>query len=192
MTIAAPHDEIYMPPPAAGGARPVGGGLKRGLDIAVALTALILLAPLLAVIAGLVRVTMGRPVLCRQARIGFAGRVIDCYTFRTTEKGDGELTPFGLLLTQSGIAKLPQLFNVLKGEMSCVGPRPLRADDTQPSQGGAAVHFMARPGLTGEWRLAIAGGHATAFDADYATNWSMRTDIGVLFKSLAASGRSED
>ena len=197
MTIsAAPHDDIYLPrPPATGSVRPVGGGLKRGLDIAVALTALVLLAPLLCVVAALVVLTMGRPVLCRQPRAGFAGRTIDCHRFRTTLEGSADPTAVGLLLRESGIAKLPQLFNVLKGEMSCVGPRPLLADEAKGGGRDADNHLLARPGITGEWRLAtvVAGGHMpTVLDAAYADNWSMRSDIGILFKSLSAAGRSED
>ncbi len=194
MTIAAPHDEIYP----ASGSRPVGGWLKRGLDIAVALAALVLLAPLLAVVAVLVLLTMGRPVLRREPRVGFAGRTIECHRFRTTQNGSADPAALGVLLAQSGIEKLPQLFNVLKGDMSCVGPLPLRVQVSNSSERCASVRLTARPGVTGEWRLAaalatpVAAPSNAATDAGYEFSWSLRSDIGILFKSLASAGRSED
>jgi exopolysaccharide production protein ExoY len=194
--VSAPHDEIYLPrPPATGGVRPVGGPLKRTLDVAVALVALVLLAPLLAVVAILVVATMGAPALCRQPRIGFGGRTIDCHRFRTTRMDSDEPTRLGNILVESGIAKLPQLLNVLKGEMSCVGPRPLLVGETELSATEGIACLQARPGITGEWRLArgVTGGDASApLDITYVDNWSMRNDIGILFKSLSAAGRSED
>jgi exopolysaccharide production protein ExoY len=196
MTMVAPHGEIYLPqPPAKGEAGPVGGVLKRVLDIVVALVALVLLAPLLAIVAILVFVTTGNPVLCRQPRVGFGGRTIDCHRFRTTRVGGTEPTRLGQLLLASGIVKLPRLLNVLKGEMSCVGPRPLLAGEAALRAPEAAAHFQARPGITGEWRLtagAVRGEASARLDSAYVDNWSMRNDIGILFKSLSAAGSSED
>jgi exopolysaccharide production protein ExoY len=196
MTLVAPHGEIYLPrPPAMGEARPVGGALKRALDIVVALVALILLSPLFGIVAILVFVTTGSPVLCRQPRVGYGGRTIDCHRFRTTRVGGTEPTRLGQLLLASGIAKLPQLINVLKGEMSCVGPRPLLAGEAAHHASEAAAHFQARPGITGEWRLAAGdtvGRSSALLDSAYVENWSMRNDIGILFKSLSAAGSSED
>lgn len=168
--------------------RPVGGLLKRALDIAIALTALVLLAPLLAVVALLVLITIGRPVFERHARVGFAGRPFAVHTFRTRGK---TATPFGELLEKSGIDGLPRLLNVLKGDMSCVGPRPLVAGEVD--QGGADTYVQARPGMTGTWMLSPPRGReADAADSAYAHNWSLHSDIVILLKAIPGVARSAD
>ena len=117
-----------------------------------------------------VSVSVGPPVLCRQTRVGFGGRPIGCYRFRTTRTPgtDGPLTPLGEILVRSGIDKLPQLINVLKGEMSCVGPRPVGADEL-PQGSEVGPYLSARPGITGTggsstppWRAATRPRRSTA------------------------------
>ncbi len=132
--------------------RPIGGLTKRALDIAVASVALMLLAPLLLLVALLIRLTMGSPVIFSHARLGYDGRSFACMKFRTMVndadaalqdhlvhnsaareewkidrklRSDPRVTPLGSILRRSSIDELPQLFNVLMGQMSCVGPRPI-------------------------------------------------------------------
>jgi exopolysaccharide production protein ExoY len=181
MLFAGQHDKVGLPSSHATPLQPVGGGLKRALDIVIALGALVLLSPLLLVVAALVAVTTGHPVLCRQTHIGFGGRPIGCYRFRTTHS-------LGEMLVQSGIDKLPQLINVLKGEMSCVGPRPVAADDL-PQGGEAGPYLSARPGITGTWQLGPdvpSRDEAAALDSAYVHNWSLQGDIVILLKTIPA------
>jgi exopolysaccharide production protein ExoY len=171
--------------------QPVGGAIKRALDIVLALTALVLLLPLFALVALLVAATVGRPVLCRYTRIGFGGRPFGCYVFRTTPQGApyARPTPFGDLLQRSGLEKLPLLLNVLKGEMSCVGPRPLVADELLPHGGDAEPYLMARPGMTGTWQLGPdlpSRAEEAALGSAYVRSWSVQGDIGILVRSIPA------
>jgi exopolysaccharide production protein ExoY len=171
--------------------QPVGGAIKRALDIVLALTALVLLLPLFALVALLVAATVGRPVLCRYTRIGFGGRPFGCYVFRTTPQGApyARPTPFGDLLQRSGLEKLPLLLNVLKGEMSCVGPRPLVADELLPHGGDAEPYLMARPGMTGTWQLGPdlpSRAEEAVLGSAYVRNWSVQGDIGILVRSISA------
>src|SRR5688572_26177285 len=126
MFFAGQPDAFHLPPPTASG-RLVGGGLKRALDIAVASAAIILLLPLLAIVALLILITMGRPVISRRTHVGYGGRVIDCYRFRSvpTSNAVASGASLGTLISMSGIDRLPELVNVLMGDLSCVGPQPL-------------------------------------------------------------------
>ena len=195
MLFAGQHDSVRLPSVRATPLQPIGGGVKRALDIVVALTALLLLIPILALVALLVLATMGRPILSRHMRIGFGGRAIDCYRFRTTRTlgGNAPLTPLGVLLAQSGIEKLPQLVNVLKGEMSCVGPRPVGADEL-PQGTEVGPYLSARPGMTGTWQLAAdvpSCAEAVALDSAYVHDWSMQGDLVILLKTIPAVVRVE-
>jgi exopolysaccharide production protein ExoY len=203
MVFANPHDKVGLPAEAAPASHPVGGSVKRALDIATALTALVLLAPLLALVSLLVQVSMGRPILCRQARIGFAGREFGCYRFRTTAQSaneslpnDAHVTSLGRLLEASGIDQLPQLLNVLKGDMSCVGPRPLVPAELQRHAGDVGPCMKARPGMTGicqgRQRDTLTPDDQVALDNAYVHNWSMQGDIIILLKAIPAVARIED
>jgi exopolysaccharide production protein ExoY len=135
-------------------------------------------------------VSVGPPVLCRQTRVGFGGRPIGCYRFRTTRTPgtDGPLTPLGENLVRSGIDKLPQLINVLKGEMSCVGPRPVGADEL-PQGSEVGPYLSARPGITGTWQLGptvASRDEAAALDCAYVHNWSMQGDLVILLRTIPA------
>ncbi len=190
MLYAGQHDKVGLPSAHATPLQPVGGGLKRALDIVIALGAIILLLPLLLAVAALVAVTTGHPVLCRQTRIGFGDRPIGCYRFRTTDAPGANvpLTPLGEMLVQSGIDKLPRLINVLMGEMSCVGPRPVGAEELpQGSEVGPCL--SARPGITGTWQLGAdvpSRDEAAALDSAYVHNWSMQGDLLILLKTIPA------
>jgi exopolysaccharide production protein ExoY len=195
MLYAGQHDKVGLPHVPSIALRPVGGALKRALDIVVALAALILLLPLLLVVAQLALVTMGAPVLRRQTRIGFGGRPFGCYRFRTSHSASEGPTELGLLLERSGIDKLPQLLNVLKGEMSCVGPRPVVAEEL-PGHGHEATPYLsARPGITGMWQLAPnapSRDEAAALDSAYVHNWSMQGDVVILLRTIPTAVRVED
>ena len=198
MFFAGQPDMVRLPPTAAAASdRPVGGVLKRGVDIIAAFTTLILLAPLLVIVTLLVLMTLGRPIFCRHPHMGFGGRVIGCYRFRTRRGSDanGQSTSLGALLTLSGIDKLPQLFNMLIGDLSCVGPPPLVMDQNRLRGGGANPKLRARPGIAGAWPQGFAvmsSDEAAALDSTYVGNWSMRRDILILFKAIPVLMRTEN
>ncbi len=197
MLFAGQHDELRVQHLPTMPMQPVGGALKRVLDFVVALAAFLLLLPLLAIVALLVLATMGRPILCRRVRVGFGGRAIGCYRFRTTKTlaGQDRLTPLGELLRRSGIDKLPQLLNVLKGEMSFVGPRPLAPDELQRYASEDGPYLQTRPGMTGTWQLAPdepSCAEMAALDSAYVHNWSMQGDIVILLKTIPAVVGAED
>jgi exopolysaccharide production protein ExoY len=196
MFFAGQPDAFHLPPPTASG-RPVGGGLKRALDIAVASAAIILLLPLLALVALLILITMGRPVLSRRTHVGYGGRAIDCYRFRSAPTSDavGRRASLGGLVSMSGIDRLPELVNVLMGDLSCVGPQPLAVDKVQPRKGEGRLHLRARPGVTGIWApdaVALSHDETAALDRAYAHNWSMRGDIRILIQAIPISVRREN
>lgn len=188
MFFAGQPDAFHLPPPTASG-RPVGGGLKRALDIAVASAAIILLLPLLAMVALLILITMGRPLLSRRTHVGYGGRVIECYRFCSVPTSDAVASgaSLGNLISMSGIDRLPELVNVLRGDLSCVGPQPLALDQLSPRKGEGRLHLHARPGITGIWApdaVAVSHDEAAALDSAYARSWSMRSDIRILCNTL--------
>jgi len=196
MHFAGQHNNVGLPRAKATPLEPVGGALKRALDIVISLGALVLLLPLFLAVALLVAVSIGRPILHRQTRIGFRGRPIACYQFRTrqTFSANAPPAPLGVLLVQSGIDKLPQLINVLKGEMSCVGPRPVGADEL-PQGSEVGPYLSARPGITGTWQLASSApsrDEAAVLDSAYVHNWSMQGDLVILLKMIPAVVRIGD
>jgi exopolysaccharide production protein ExoY len=179
---------------------PVGGTLKRVFDVLGASVALIVLAPLLLSVAALVRLVRGGPALFTQKRVGFSGKTFDCYEFRTIRL-DGEkvsnearkiedpsATCLSNVLRQLGIDQLPQLFNVLRGDMSLVGPRPVLPNEIASYGRHARAHLRARPGLTGMWQVK-GGNHLsnvgrTACDCYYARHWSLGLDLLLLLKTI--------
>lgn len=180
-------------------------GAKRIFDVAASGLGLLLLSPLFGAVALLVRLRLGRPVLFRQRRPGLHGKPFMMYKFRTmtddrdAEGGllpDGErLTPFGRFLRSTSLDELPELFNVLKGEMSLVGPRPLLMaylDRYTPHQ---ARRHEVRPGITG-WAQ-INGRNALSweekFDLDvwYVDNGTFLLDLRILVRTVAKVLRRE-
>ena len=167
---------------------------KRALDLALTVPALILLSPLLGLIAFLVRVTMGAPVLFRQQRPGLHGQPFTLYKFRTMrEAGDAQgghgsdaerLTRLGCFLRSTSLDELPELWNVLRGEMSLVGPRPLLMkylDRYTPEQ---ARRHEVKPGLTG-WaqvngRNAISWEQKFTLDVWYVDHGSLWLDLKII------------
>lgn len=171
--------------------------LKRLIDITVSATALVLLLPLMAVVALLVRQYLGSPVLFVQERPGRGGRIFKLYKFRTMRDAygtDGKPLPdrermsaFGNLLRKLSLDELPQLLNVLKGDMSLVGPRPLLAaylDRYTPEQ---ARRHEVRPGITGlvqvSGRNNLAWDEKFKIDVHYVDHRSTAMDLKIMMKT---------
>jgi len=171
---------------------------KQLFDLALSVPALVILLPVLAVLALLVRITLASPVLFRQLRPGFQGKPFELYKFRTMNNKcdqDGKLLPdaerltkFGRLLRSTSIDELPELFNVLKGDMSLVGPRPLLMqylDRYTPEQ---ARRHEVRPGITG-WaqvngRNAITWEEKFKLDVWYVDNVSLLLDVKIILMTI--------
>lgn len=167
--------------------------MRRVFDLTMAAAALLVLSPLMAVIAAVVRLLLGRPVLFRQQRPGLHGRPFTLVKFRSmaggreTSTDAGRLTPLGRWLRATSLDELPQLWNVVRGEMSLVGPRPLLVrylDRYTPEQ---ARRHEVRPGLTG-WaqvngRNARTWEERFALDVWYVDHRSWRLDLGILVRT---------
>jgi lipopolysaccharide/colanic/teichoic acid biosynthesis glycosyltransferase len=183
--------------------------MKRLFDLSVAIVALILLSPLIAVVALAVRINMGSPLLFRQARPGWHGKPFTLLKFRTMRDGadgsgqmlpdDERLTPFGRFLRRTSFDELPELINVLKGEMSLVGPRPLLLEYVPLYSAEQARRHEVRPGITGlaqvSGRNAISWEERLRLDAWYVDHRSFALDLRILWQTvvnvLAARGISE-
>ncbi|MCC5947035.1 MAG: sugar transferase [Nitriliruptoraceae bacterium] len=178
---------------------------KRLIDLAAALAGLIVLAPALAVIAWRVRREFGSPVLFAQQRPGFRGEPFTLRKFRTMtdDRGpDGELLPdeqrltsFGQFLRSTSLDELPELWNVLKGEMSLVGPRPLLVEYLELYTPEQARRHDVPPGITG-WsqvngRNDMPWAQKLALDVWYVDNRSFWVDLRVLFRTLLVTVRRE-
>ena len=168
--------------------------LKRVLDLTVSIVGLILFAPIFAAIALLVWITMGSPVLFRQLRPGLHGEPFIIFKFRTMKEirnEQGELFPdemritaIGRFLRKTSLDELPEVFNVIKGEMSLVGPRPLRMEYLDRYTSEQARRHEVKPGITG-WaqvngRNAISWEEKFKYDVWYVDNWSLFLDIKIL------------
>lgn len=171
---------------------------KRALDLVVAFTALALLLPLLAVVVLLVRLKLGSPVVFRQQRPGLNGRPFTLYKFRTmTDRRDAQdrllpdserLTAFGRFLRSTSLDELPELWNVLRGDMSLVGPRPLLMRYYPYFTDEERVRFIVRPGITG-WaqingRSDLPWNDRFALDVWYAKHVSFQLDLRILFLTV--------
>jgi lipopolysaccharide/colanic/teichoic acid biosynthesis glycosyltransferase len=179
--------------------------MKRGFDMIVSLPALILVSPLLLVIAVLVRLKLGSPILFKQVRPGIKGRPFTMWKFRTMTdvRGPGgrmlpdadRLTRFGRWLRASSLDELPELWNVLRGDMSLVGPRPLLTQYLERYTPAEARRHEVRPGLTG-WAQ-INGRNASTWeerlrlDVWYVDHRSFLLDLRILFKTVTIVLRKE-
>jgi sugar transferase EpsL len=179
--------------------------LKRLMDVSIAAAALFLLTPLMAVIALVISLTMGRPVLFRHVRPGYKAIPFVLLKFRTMNYlfdaqgrplSDTErLTPLGKLLRRLSLDELPQLWNVLKGEMSLVGPRPLLTDYLEWYSPEQARRHELKPGITG-WaqvngRNALSWEQKFKLDTWYVDHWSLGLDAKILALSVWRVVRSE-
>lgn len=167
---------------------------KRIFDLALTIPGLILISPLLAITALLIRIRLGKPVLFRQLRPGYRARSFEIYKFRTmieSRDPDGKLLPdekrltkFGRFLRSASIDELPELFNVIRGEMSLVGPRPLLMQYLKRYSPEQARRHDVLPGITG-WaqiggRNVISWGQKFERDVWYVDHWSIRLDMKIL------------
>jgi putative colanic acid biosynthesis UDP-glucose lipid carrier transferase len=186
-------------------------GAKRALDIFGAFFGLIFLAPFLLAIALIIKLGSRGPVLFYQRRTGLGGKVFSIYKFRTmrvledgdevthARKYDDRTTAFGAFLRRSSIDELPQLVNVLKGEMSLVGPRPHAvAHDRYYGEcvSGYNLRFMAKPGITGLAQVSGYRGEITsvqnmsdriALDIAYIGRWTFWLDVKILFWTIVSA-----
>ena len=178
---------------------------KRAFDVALAVTALVVLSPVLAVVAALVRLRLGSPVLFRQVRPGRGERLFELVKFRTmtdARAADGELltdaerlTPFGQFLRRSSLDELPELINILRGDMSFIGPRPLLVAYLPHYDHRQRLRHQVRPGLTG-WAQ-INGRNATSWtdrlemDAWYVEHRSLRLDLRILMRTIGSVVRRD-
>lgn len=178
--------------------RSVSMFVKRALDIVVSVVALALFAPVLAVVALCVRFALGSPVLFRQTRPGLHGAPFTLVKFRTMRDAvDGHgrplndaerLTQFGRLLRSTSLDELPELWNVLRGEMSLVGPRPLLMEYLPRYSAQQQRRHDVRPGITG-WaqvngRNASSWDERFAHDIWYVDNHSVVLDVRILFRTV--------
>lgn len=202
--------------------RPVGLTAKRAIDIVLAISGIVLLAPLLIFCFVATVVTSPGPALFRHRRVGFRGKYFDCLKFRTMAtdaparlrdllesdpraaaewtttrklRHDPRVTPIGAILRKSSLDELPQLFNVLKGEMSIVGPRPVTDEELVRYSDAIDAYLSCRPGITGLWQ--VSGRSTTSYDkrveydAFYARNWSMALDAKILIVTIPVVLRSD-
>lgn len=202
--------------------RAVSNALKRATDIILAASALLFLIPVLIPIALYIRLSDGGPALFRQRRIGRDGKEFMCFKFRSmvtdadvqlrnllesdpharaewnaTQKltRDPRITGFGAFLRKSSLDELPQLLNILKGEMSVVGPRPIIRNEIEKYGEHFRHYCQVRPGLTGLWQ--VSGRSDTTYDArvaldvEYVTDYSYMNDLKIIVKTVPAVLRSE-
>jgi exopolysaccharide biosynthesis polyprenyl glycosylphosphotransferase len=189
----------------------VGWLFKNVLDRFLALILLVFLAPLFALICALIWVSDRGPAFFRQTRVGREGLTFRVWKFRTMytdaeerlahlvdqNESDGlmfkmrhdpRITPIGRLLRRTSIDELPQLINVLFGEMSLVGPRPLPADDGD-FLGDVRRRLLVRPGMTGLWQVSgrseLSWDDAVRLDLYYVDNWSLAFDLVIMWRTVA-------
>jgi lipopolysaccharide/colanic/teichoic acid biosynthesis glycosyltransferase len=190
--------------------------VKRIMDVVGALGGLVLLSPVLALVGLLIRLDSRGPILFRQRRMGLGGREFRCLKFRTMVpdaeqrlrdlearnesaggvlfkiKDDPRVTALGRFLRRTSLDELPQLWNVLVGEMSLVGPRPLQLRDCERLETvdpqGYHLRLTVTPGVTGPWQVGgrsdVDSGQMLRLDLNYVKSWSIATDVQILIKTV--------
>ena len=195
----------------------LGGGLKRGFDIVVASLILVVLAPFFVMLTILIKMTDPGPIIYQHSRVGYQGKQFSCVKFRTMVvdsesrlrtlldadpaareewelhrklKSDPRITPLGSLLRNSSADELPQLINVIRGDMSLVGPRPVVSEELEHYGEHAKLYLATRPGMTGSWQINgrsdVSYESRVAFDADYVRDWCLSTDLLILIRTVGA------
>jgi lipopolysaccharide/colanic/teichoic acid biosynthesis glycosyltransferase len=186
-------------------------GIKRALDIVLSSLLLGLLSPVFGLIAFLIKRDSPGPAVFKQVRSGLNGRKFVMYKFRTMVEGaealrtglqeqneaggpifklkkDPRVTKIGKVLRRTSLDELPQLFNVLKGDMSLVGPRPLPLVESCQITGKERRRLSMKPGMTGLWqcngRSQAHYGHLIRMDLEYVDNWSLLMDFKLLIKTV--------
>jgi lipopolysaccharide/colanic/teichoic acid biosynthesis glycosyltransferase len=185
---------------------PVAGRVKRVFDIVVSLMIITFIAPLLLVIMALIKLTSPGPIMFYQRRIGFRCNEFEIYKFRTMvvgadkmqvgggenfvkPKNDPRITPIGRFLRKYSLDELPQLFNVLEGTMSLVGPRPLLFSDLEKLPLRTRLsRFSMPPGCTGLWQVSGRSDCSEAkrmqLDRQYVDRWSLKLDWEILLRTI--------
>ena len=196
---------------------PLGGSFKRIFDVLGAASGLVVLSPLFILLALLVKFSDKGRVFYGHRRIGRNGEVFACLKFRTmVENGDEVLamyfaknpsareewnatrklqndprvTRVGAVLRKLSLDELPQIFNILRGDRSIVGPRPVVKDELDLYGNSAGFYLKSRPGLTGLWQISgrndVSYGTRVAFDRQYVENWSFAEDLKIIAKTVPA------
>ena len=180
--------------------------LKRPMDFVLSLMAIIVLSPILIIVGVLVRVKLGSPVLFKQKRPGLNEKIFTMYKFRTmTDEKDknGELLPdsvrltkFGRMLRSTSLDELPELFNILKGDMSIVGPRPQLVRDMVFMTSEQRIRHTIHPGLTG-WAQVNGRNNVTwedklSLDIEYFSEITFVKDTKIIFMTVAKVFKKED
>jgi len=194
---------------------------KRGLDFSAALIILIMLSPILVLIGCLIILDDGYPIVYRHTRIGKGGRAFYCFKFRTMVRNgdqvlrehlardpaareewsgsrklqrDPRVTRLGAFLRKTSLDELPQLVNVLKGEMSLVGPRPIVAGEARLYGSKIALYKRVRPGMTGPWQIGgrsdLSYARRVEMDCEYVLGWNFQKDLYILVRTIPAVLRS--
>lgn len=194
---------------------------KRGLDITLTVPLLLSLSPFFAVVALLVR-RDGGPVLFGHQRVGLRGRPFACLKFRTMVvdadvvlrellerdpearaewardfklRNDVRITAMGRFLRRTSLDELPQLWNVLRGEMSLVGPRPVVEQELERYGGDVDYYLMTKPGITGLWQVSARNdvdyAQRVSLDVSYVQQWSLSQDLAILLKTVGVVVRRE-
>jgi exopolysaccharide production protein ExoY len=197
--------------------QPVGTLAKRALDITLASAALLLLAPLFVLCFFGVILSSPGPAIFRHRRVGFGGKHFECFKFRTMApdaqsrlqeylnsnpaaqaewascrklRFDPRITRFGAILRKTSLDELPQLLNVIRGDMSIVGPRPITDEELTRYSSNVKDYLSCRPGITGLWQ--VSGRSSTTYakrvacDAFYARHWSLALDVKIMLVTLPA------
>jgi lipopolysaccharide/colanic/teichoic acid biosynthesis glycosyltransferase len=213
------EDASYLQPSAHADRR-AELAIKRLIDVVGASVALVLLSPVLALLALTIAVADGRPVLFRQPRAGLQGRPFTIAKFRTMRRGadaerealrehnevigsaaafkltsDPRVTRVGRFLRRTSLDELPQLWNVLRGEMSLVGPRPHPFDDVARYQEWHFRRLAVKPGITGLWQISARRDadfdRWVALDIEYIDDWSVALDVKIAVQTIPALLRAE-
>ncbi len=172
--------------------------LKRWIDFILSLVAIIVLSPVFLILSIMVRKTLGKPVLFKQKRPGKDEKIFEMYKFRTmTDEKDGKgnllpdeqrLTAFGKKLRSTSLDELPELVNILKGDMSIVGPRPLLVKYLPLYNKRQRRRHEVRPGITGlaqvKGRNAISWEEKFEWDVKYVKHVNFLLDLGIIFKTI--------
>jgi exopolysaccharide production protein ExoY len=195
----------------------LGGWLKLSFDVMAALCALIILSPLFVLTALAVKLSSPGPVLFGHTRVGYGGRTFKCWKFRSMVtngdevlekylaahpderdewisnrklRNDPRVTRIGAVLRTYSVDELPQVINVLMGEMSLVGPRPVVWDELAMYGPAASIYLQTRPGITGLWQVSgrsdASYDQRVSFDTNYVQNWSLVQDLSIIARTIPA------
>lgn len=205
---------LHVEQPQAGRA---GGLTKRLFDLVGSAVIITMLAPVMAVVAALIKLEDGGPVLFRQQRVGWNSEVFSCLKFRSMRvnaeheeaklreedshagalwkrRDDPRVTRVGAFIRRYSLDELPQLFNVFTGQMSLVGPRPQQPWEVEAYSDPVHRRLAVRPGMTGLWQVSgrseLSWAEAVRLDLYYVDNWSMTTDLVIIAKTVRAVLRS--